>query len=430
MDCKAENKVHEYKNKYIREWWQTSAEFPGFLRVYDAGRQRNTEKKMDAVIEQMMEEVRKRPENIQKECTVWGSRIRSLLCIIGDEILELDGGGVDILLEGGYCKVTSDFIDKARSFDPSVKTRDIVQAMRNAWIMNCIQVLTGRAVEYTPELFAYSMLYPYTDNYLDAVEVDADKKLKFGTRLRSRLEGNPAVPENRYETKLFKLVEMIEDRYDRRRFPEVYESLLQIHDAQQKSLIQQKGLISPYESDILGASFEKGGASVLADAYLINGTLTEAQAAFMFGFGIFLQLTDDAQDVEDDLGNRHMTMFSQTAGKWPLDPLMNRLMNFMSDLLENDQCFNEPYMTEHKRLIRSSCTFLLLVSVANNSSRYGREYIKRLEKHSPFSFGYLRKLYRKASREFASLFCKEREIPMDSIMARALAESIEVCHDT
>lgn len=424
-----ENMTDNMKNLFLKEWWQTSAEFPAFNRMFGIEKQKSNERKMDLIVEQMIREIRKHPGIAPKDYPEWGSKIRSFLCAIGDEILELGGGGMDILLDGGYCKVTSDFIAKARSFDPSINTRDIVQAMRNALIMNCIQVLTGRTVEFTPALFAYSMLYPYTDNYLDATGISFEKKRELGVRLRTRLKGDAAASYNPYEARLFKLVDIIEAQYDRRAFPQIYDSLLAIHAAQQKSLRQQNGSLSPFESDIPGISFEKGGASVLADAYLVNGSLSEAQAMFMFGFGVFLQLADDAQDVDADLRNRHMTIFSYTAGRWDLDPLMNRLLNFMFNLLENDKCFNAPQMIEHKRLIGASCTLLLLSAVANNSSKYGRDYIKRIERYSPLRFGYLRKLYKKAGKEFANLFGKSgsEKRPVDVMIARALAESCGTC---
>ena len=421
MDCEYKYRADELKTEYLKEWWNTSAEFPVFDKTYSPECQKSAERKMDSVIDQLLAEVRMNPGSIQKDYSAWGLRLRNLLCVIGDEILELGGTGTEILLKGGYCKVTSDFIDKARSFDSSIKTADILQAMRNAWIMNCIQVLLGREVEFTPAMFAYSMLYPYTDNYLDSMDVSFEEKQRFGDRFKLKLAGKPVKAKNTYETRIFKLVEMIEAQYGRDSYPQVYEGLLAIHDAQQKSLRQQKGLLSPYEADIPGISFAKGGSSVLADAFLINGILTEAQERFMFGFGIFLQLSDDAQDVEIDLKNRHMTMFSQTSGKWNLDSVMSKLLNFMFNLIDNDKCFISPEMMEQKRLIRSSCIFLIISAAANNSRKYSKEYLKRLERYSPFRFSYLRKLYKRAGKEFYSLFEKNRTVPMDSIIARALS---------
>ncbi|NJD01137.1 MAG: hypothetical protein FIA99_00715 [Ruminiclostridium sp.] len=421
MNGNYQKRTDELKSGFLKEWWDTSAEFPAFDRVYSRESQKSAERKMDLIVDQMLAEVKVNPGSIQKDYSAWGSRMRNLLGIIFDDVLELGRGSTEILLRGGYCKVTSDFIDKARSFDPSIKTADILQAMRNIWIMNCIQVLSGREVEFTPALFAYSMLYPYTDNFLDSVDVSLGEKLRYAERFKLILEGKPVESKSPFEVKIFRLVGMIESQYGRDGFPQVYESLLAIHDAQQKSLNQQSGLLSPYESDIPGVSFGKGGSSVLADAFLVNGHLSDAQERFMFGFGIFLQLADDAQDVGIDFKNRHMTMFSQIAGKWNLDSVMNKLLNFMFSLIDYDKCFNSSRMIEQKRLIRSGCTLLLISAAANNTPKYGKSYLKKLEKHSPFSFDYLRRLYKRAGKEFNILFEKNDTVPIDSIIARALS---------
>lgn len=421
MSSKNICETNRLTSEFLNKWWNTSTGFPSFERTYSPYQQKAAERKMDMVLDRLLAHVRMDPGCIERDSKVWGSHIRELLRVIGDEVLELDGGGAEALLKGGYCKVTSDFVDKARCFDPSLSTEDILQAMRNAWIMNCIQVLLDNEVSYTPALFAYSMLYPYTDNYLDATDVSLDDKLTYGDRFRDRLAGKPVEAGNDYESKIFRLVGIIEEQYCRESFPQVYQSLLGIHDAQQRSLIQQKGRLLPYEADIPGITFMKGGASVLADAALVKGVLTEAEARFMFGFGIFLQLSDDAQDVENDAENRHVTMFSQSYGKLKLDTLMCRLFNFMNNFLVEDKCFTEPHMLQQKSLIKSSCSLLLISSVACNPKGYSRAFAKRLEMHSPLRFGYLRKLQRRAAREYNRLFKKGPVANIDRIMAKALS---------
>jgi len=72
--------------------------------------------------------------------------------------------------------ITHQFIRKVREFDNDIKLDKMVQALRNVWIMNILQVLFNIKVEYTPSVFAYSMLYPYTDNYLDNTEISFQDK--------------------------------------------------------------------------------------------------------------------------------------------------------------------------------------------------------------------------------------------------------------
>ena len=95
--------------------------------------------------------------------------------------------------------------------------------------------------------------------------------------------------------------------------PQVYESLYAIHAAQARSVRLMRRDEPPYGVDVLGIAIEKGGASVLADGYLVAGSLTLPQARLLFGLGALLQLGDDLQDVEDDRAKGLATIFSQTA---------------------------------------------------------------------------------------------------------------------
>ena len=61
-------------------------------------------------------------------------------------------------------------------------------------------------------------------------------------------------------------------------------------------------------------SFEKGGASVLADGYLAAGTLSREEVQFIFRWGALLQLVDDLQDIRQDGGEHSLTIFTQVAG--------------------------------------------------------------------------------------------------------------------
>ena len=60
---------------------------------------------------------------------------------------------------------------------------DLWQALRNVWIGNNLQMLLRRPVRLTRGLFAYSMLYPVTDNLLDAPDRSSDDKRAFNGRL-------------------------------------------------------------------------------------------------------------------------------------------------------------------------------------------------------------------------------------------------------
>jgi len=191
----------------------------------------------------------------------------------------------DVLLSDSSFEVTASFLDEARSFNPALGLEDLFQALRNVWIMTSLQLFRDEPIAYTPSIFAYSMLYPYTDNALDDRSIEPAEKIRSGERLRDRLSGVDLLPSSSHEADVFRLVGMIEGEHPRDVCPDVYESLLAIARAQMKSLRQQRRSLSPYETDLLALSLEKGGTSVLADAYLVAADLSAEEEAFHFGFG-------------------------------------------------------------------------------------------------------------------------------------------------
>src|SRR5579863_1100034 len=189
--------------------------------------------------------------------------------------------------------ITHDFIPAGtglarwtRRFDPAMSKTDIVQACRNAWTACGLQPLLGRPTELTPSILAYSLMYPYTDNYIDRADISTAAKSAFSARFRERLHGQMPAPENEREAALWTLVGLVEGEYPRRLYPEVYDSLLDIHAAQEHSIAQLKNGVRCSDDDVLEISCEKGGSSVLADAFLVRGDLTEPEARFAFDWGV------------------------------------------------------------------------------------------------------------------------------------------------
>jgi len=141
------------------------------------------------------------------------------------------------------------------------------------------------------------------------------------------------------------------------------------------------------EVDVHGLSFEKGGTSVLADGYLVSGSLNEAQREYTYGHGIFAQLLDDMEDVEQDSQAGRLTLYSQPAGHWPMDALTNRTFHFGRNLLMRMDCFEveEPI----QELIRRGDDLLLIDTIGRMDRYYTPSYLRELEAHSPFRFSFL-----------------------------------------
>ena len=314
----------------------------------------------------------------------------------------LEDRHVAALASYGFAEAGEEFARQARRFDPDISAEDIYQAGRNAWSMNLMQYLLGLPVEVTPAVLAYSLLYPYSDNYLDDPALPIKEKAAFSHAFERRLAGLPVPPATPGQQKIFDLVGMIEGQFDRRLYPQVYASLMAIFRAQIKSLQLQLPHASPYEVDVLGLTFEKGGTSVLADGYLVAGSLTPFQREFSFYYGAFTQLMDDLEDVEQDRRDGILTVFSQTAGHWPLDALTSRAIVFGNGLLDAMGQFQAPGLELLEEVMRKCITPLMIDSAARVGHLYSRSYMQELEQHAPYRFAQLKQIRRKVSRRFSA----------------------------
>ena len=117
---------------------------------------------------------------------------------------------LDSLPSQAFSGVSEEFVRMARAFDPKLSGEDIYQAGRNAWTANGLQWLRGLPVEITPSILAYSLLYPYTDNYLDDPAIPVASKRAFNERFRRRLAGEALTTANAQERTIFDLIAMIE----------------------------------------------------------------------------------------------------------------------------------------------------------------------------------------------------------------------------
>ncbi|MBU4439841.1 MAG: hypothetical protein KJ779_09750, partial [Firmicutes bacterium] len=261
--------IEKFKHKYMKLWWNTDKGFPVLGEEISIKEKKTREKLMNQFTNELFLQLKQCPKN-EAQRVNWKNTLWSMIKNFGQQLgINEDAVNQDFAKELPI--ITHTFISNVNAFNPDMKLDKMLQALRNAWIMNLLQVLFKIKVEYTPSVFAYSMLYPYTDNYLDSTEVSFEDKKQISKIFKSRLEGEQIKPNNAYEEALFNLVGMIESQYSRETHNELYESLLCIHDAQCNSLTQNNEMISPFEKDVLGISAEKGGASVLADAYLVNG---------------------------------------------------------------------------------------------------------------------------------------------------------------
>jgi hypothetical protein len=300
--------------------------------------------------------------------------------------LGLPDDGLRLFFNRAGLEATRRFVRDAKAFDSGVDDQSLFQALRNLWVVHCVQLLLGRAVSLSPAIFGYSMLYPWTDNHLDDPRVAGKSKLEFGAWLGLRLRGSRNPPADEHAAEVGRLVALIEGCFSRAGFEDVYFSLRAIHDAQMASLKQQRANRPLNEQDLLRTTVRKGGTSVLADAHLVAGHLNDAEAEFVFGFGVLLQLMDDLQDLQHDLANGHATLFARQAGG-RLDEVTSKLWSFAQGVLRS--CALQKVQPV-RALIEENCKMTLWQAVARNGRFYSAGFTAELEACSPFRFRFVR----------------------------------------
>lgn len=389
--------------KYVALWHGSAARRPAPALTFTPAAQRSNERATDLLIESMAGHLRKYPDN-ESNRTAWRERMLSTLRRIGAESFRFPDSHLDIIFSPEYFGVTRDFARQAREFDPKIETVALAQALRNVWVMNFLQMVLNRKPSLSPSIFAYSMLYPYTDNYIDQPALPPSTKEAVCTRLGRRLAGWNVVSCDAREAAVFRLIAMIEHEYPRDLYPEVHSSLLAIHAGQVKSLRQQHLPCDLDAQTLLRISVEKGGSSVLADGWLVAGRLDREESDLFFGLGVLLQLLDDLQDLSDDRNAGHWTLFTRAASRERLDAITSRLWHFMESVLDSTARFACPRGRELRELLRRNCTMLMLRAMAECSGSYSADYLRHMERFSPLGFAFLKDRRNAVEQKFSKIW--------------------------
>jgi hypothetical protein len=403
LKLKTMNSVEPYIAHFTNLWEKSPTHLPVFNRVYS-----DTEKQDR---EHYFEELQLKMESLQKQSNLRKLRKSKpentffpVFKTLMQNVFDFEEEQLKIILSEDFRNVSKDFFYQARAFGPELSPENIYQALRNVWIMNGLQLMMHLPVEITPSVFAYSMIYPYSDNLLDDPLITDTEKLEFSERFNRRLHGENVVAATFTESQLFKLVGMFEQQYNRHEFPDVYKGLFAIQKAQTDSMKLLKSGDLP-AAQIQQICFEKGGASVLADGFLVAGNLTREQQQALFGYGVYLQMLDDIQDANEDREATTKTMCSYIEGR-KMDEFVNRTIHFGRVALDELKCFEETDNKVFLSLMSKSIETMAIESVGVNSSLFSDEFSSEIEKYSPLHFAFIRQKKSQSKSQRFSLFRK------------------------
>lgn len=372
---------------------------------YDLREQQRRETIYDSAVGTVEREAKRRPQSTADQAAMQ-DRLTAVFGRFAVTALDLPDEAVELITRD-FVGLGADFAREARRFDPTLTMEDILQACRNAWTAGGLQSLLGERPGVTPSILGYSLLYPYSDNYLDSKAVSNGQKSRFSARFRSRLQGEALSPEGHREREIWAAVALIEGQYPRADYQQVYDSMLAIHRAQEQSIAQlRKGGVCS-EREMSEVSFAKGGASVLADACLASGRVRECDAELAFEWGAVLQLGDDLEDVRGDLRRGSSTLFTRAVqSHQPLDPLATQLLNFSEQTAA--RMSNFPHGTSTlKNLLRTSWRSIVVAGIANAAEFFSPAFLDEIESSSPFRFEFQRSRNKRLARRngvYAKLF--------------------------
>lgn len=294
-----------------------------------------------------------------------------------------------------FYRITKQFMRDARDFDKTLCIEDITQAIRNVWIILILEKMFHEPLHYHPAIFAYSMLYPYTDNYLDAPEITMKEKRAFNDWLSRRLRAKTVTYEQEEQQAVNRLIMMIEAYYPRHQYPDVYHALLSIQKGQMNSLLQYD---VKDDSTLLDISIAKGGASVLADGYLIRGTMNQQEMEFCTHFGFLLQVADDIQDLDEDLHNQYGTLLTTTKSKYERTILCETYFSYVHEVIQHI-CPNTD--ASLKDFVETNCRLLIYFSLMQYSTYYSKIFLHHVKKRIPLQMKDIERLLNK-SQQFMS----------------------------
>lgn len=378
------------KEDILNCWNACSSDYSSQLYRYCQQEQQVNEKQFEKLVKSIQKKAKKangsyQTLRLQKE---------ALLQDLADFFRHVFGYNDDqlqLIISEPMLKSSWKFLKAARLYDPELKIEDAFQAMRNVWIMNGLQLLMGREVELTTSVFAYSMLYPYTDNYLDDTNISKWDKIAFVDRFASRLGGELVEPQNCHEERIYAMVELIEEEWDRALFPELYQSLLDIHTAQASSVQLIAGLSDLDFDERLAICFEKGGTSVVADGFLLSGRIHENEKTFLYSYGAFLQLMDDFQDLTTDTSDGVITAFALAAKDGNLDNLWNQALALGKKVIEQAEFMPSELVPVFQSLMQKSVNLFMADSVRINEAFYSEIFVVEMAKCLPLGAEFIKK---------------------------------------
>lgn len=380
-----ENIRQVYLQQLKKEWLAEKDSFPDFLIPVAPDKKQENEIYINSTLREMKKQLNKKSKEKSKVK-------EKVMYLLNDALGKETILGIHTVMDS---KTLTDFQDEMktllrwiRKFAQQLELEGIGQAMRNYVVYAMFNELNGLKQICTPAIFGYSMLYPFTDNFIDNPLQTAADKQEYNQLIRDKIKGLPVSFATEHHQKTCELLSAIESEYPREEDSNIYNLLLCMLEAQEDSIRQQRKSVVLTPEERLDISLYKGGISVLIDRYFVHKELTEADLHFYLGFGFFLQLADDLQDITEDGEKYNQTIMTYEAKRRNVEKTVNRLFHFAHALFHNYETENMKF----KLFILKNCYQLIFMSVYGSKEHFSDNYLAALETYFPVSFAFVEEL--------------------------------------
>lgn len=282
---------------------------------------------------------------------------------------------------------TKEFVRQTRRFDSEISLENIWQALRNYFIYAVIADLQGQPQKCKEDIFSYSLLYPYTDNYIDEKEYSEEEKKAYNEMIQDVLCDRPVMVEKGIPEKTCRLLEQLLSGYEGEKRKEIQNLLLLMLEAQSNSIRQQSGKEKLSEEAILRISVYKGSISVLIDYFFTVPRMKKEEIYFYLKFGFLLQLADDLQDVKEDKKSGSQTLMGKRAEEETLEEAVNHLLHYTHKIFAEFTPINDGL----KSFMEQHCYTMVVAAALANSEYFSKDYIRKLERFFPVHVEYMQK---------------------------------------
>ncbi len=375
--------LHLVKENYFtiikNNWHATSDSFPDFLSEIDKKSKIQNEQYIQTVSENFHTQLNKF-SRIPIGRKKWKQRTLHMIdtFLLGETIIGIHDSMSQQTLDC-FKEELKDFLIHVRKFSPELSFEGIGQAVRNYVVYAMFKELNQINSGFSMAGFGYSMLYPFTDNYIDSKNYSNVQKTEYNQIIRDKLMGKEVLPKTLHQQKTCELLQAIESDYPRTIDSTIFTLLLMMLEAQEDSIWQQNKSLPLTAGERLDISLYKGGISVLIDRFLLDKEITEEDLIFYLEFGFFLQLTDDLQDIKEDSRQLNQTIFTADLHCAQEEKIVNKMLHFIHQIMESYQTENNKF----KNFILSNCYQLIYFSVLQNREFFSKEYLGILEAFLP-----------------------------------------------